>query len=615
LFCFGHDLGLAHPNNASGRALHNGTTAIHLLRGEYTLIAFGSGYFISQRRPVLQSGKIILRADTYTTLTLLDRNRAPIAGCNVGAVDSTLKVLMPFHSCGTTKTEPFALQVYHASVLDVGVYKGPAPESKTGEAYAFHFPDVPAGRKVVFRTDPAKLARLRVGLYDPSGQPAVNSRTLVEFASLWVERTPIWLCRDSSASWSELDLWMTPELAVLAADSELPGGWRFSFYPKVFDLEAGAEYTVRFGGAIQPRVWFLPDSTWVAPGAPGAQVWVDLDDGHGGGISAMTSPTDLGSSVLRVADQNGQRVEDVQLPGGACGKISKYVASHYTIDLNLGLFGKHSLAGKCDDPANLLQTTAAESAHFHFEVPTWSREVLPRFTAAAEAAHAALAEALQCQLTGKVNYHTYLGGGMASGLHIFCGASWFKDQRIMKYPGAGYWSSFQHELAHVFQGASVGLPAQFYGPNPGHGEAFVAALEPFIFEKSFGDKYRYMYDLGGRSRFFCRLYHKAGYDGEVPGPPDGEADYYRYYFVLAYLRDALGPGVFRDFARLWGVPERQKELKQICGETGLNDNEMLCVFYSLAAKQNLAWLFSLAGFECSEAKVSSAGSKLVRCPI
>ena len=67
--------------------------------------------------------------------------------------------------------------------------------------------------------------------------------------------------------------------------------------------------------------------------------------------------------------------------------------------------------------------------------------------------------------------------------------------------------------------------------------------------------------------------------------------------------------MFRDFARLWGVPERQAELKKICGETGLNDNEMLCLFYSLAAKQNLAWLFSLAGFECSEAKVSSAGSK------
>jgi len=81
----------------------------------------------------------------------------------------------------------------------------------------------------------------------------------------------------------------------------------------------------------------------------------------------------------------------------------------------------------------------------------------------------------------------------------------------------------------------------------------------------------------------------------------------RMQFVFFYLHKVYGADIHRQFFQLWA---NNTSMKDRLMANGFNVNETMITLYSYLARQNLAWLFQMAGYGVSDERIND-GLKLI----
>jgi hypothetical protein len=273
----------------------------------------------------------------------------------------------------------------------------------------------------------------------------------------------------------------------------------------------------------------------------------------------------------------------------------------FEIPLNLGFFGFFGLSGKRSDYCVSLSNSTSE--HFVTYYPSIFEYRFSDFQDYAEQVYSLMSteighESRSNSPDGKIHvYFTLWAAGWWDGSNIAMSSGWLFHP--LHYPDPQLKGTFQHELAHSFQG---GLDVDYYIERETFGEPFASFLSTVVHTDMYGRKVGLYYQSAHSDNFFKYL---VG-DKNI-------GMYWRMFFVLVYLKQRYTMEIHRDFVQLWGNSSLATRKEKLFN-AGFNANETIAVLYSFLAKDNLAWLFQLVGLDISEQRVTE-GSSLIETNI
>jgi hypothetical protein len=160
--------------------------------------------------------------------------------------------------------------------------------------------------------------------------------------------------------------------------------------------------------------------------------------------------------------------------------------------------------------------------------------------------------------------------------------SWFGPSYTSSPSFVGF-----HELGHLLQPQSV-QPGRF-------DENFASLLSTEAIGKIFGPR--------------VGLFNKGMHNIDFFAYLDGKRKESTTQFILNYITKTSGFSIHNDFFRLWNESD-PSSMRNNLKRLGFNIDESIAVIYSNLTRQNLGWLFRLAGVQVSDARIDQ-GLKLV----
>jgi hypothetical protein len=155
-----------------------------------------------------------------------------------------------------------------------------------------------------------------------------------------------------------------------------------------------------------------------------------------------------------------------------------------------------------------------------------------------------------------------------------------------------YLAVLAHELGHMY---SLTSPLVYYVECPSYCEPLATYLGAEAIADLYGPNFRLWFS-GAHPGFFDYL---AG-DKTVPQTE-------RIQFTFFYLSRIYGFEMHRQFFQLWA---NNTSMKDRLMANGFNVNETMITLFLYLARQNLAWLFQMAGYSVSESRINN-GLKLI----
>jgi len=149
----------------------------------------------------------------------------------------------------------------------------------------------------------------------------------------------------------------------------------------------------------------------------------------------------------------------------------------------------------------------------------------------------------------------------------------------------GWLGVLSHELGHLY---SFTPPLIYYVECPLFCESLATYLGIEAVASLYGHNVRLWY-WGTHPGFFDYL-----------ADDDAVSEIERMQFIFFYLHRLYGSEIHRQFIRLWAG---DTFLMRGLMDKGFDLNETMIILYSYLARENLAWLFQIAGYNVSEETV------------
>ena len=586
--CYGHELGLIHPDPGRGNALKNGRFLMHLPTDSYTIIASGPGYCLTMELALTKPQTVTLRPEARIGIRTLNERGADLVGARILAVPTQYTPLLRMVDCGETGRGEFTLNVSRGAELEIVAAKNPPVGQSDGIGYCYYAPKNRVGSRITLGGDSRKLAQTKWDLTNAKGEHSRRACFDIEIPTLSMTQ-PIHFWCDDNIHFSTLTLWMTPA-SFRSSMTAYPDGCTVCFYPKLVESKAGQLLKLKAGGKLTPKLLFSPSQN-------PRQVCVSVSDQYGNWIRTFDYPARPDTHAkVRLSHPNGKTADEEMLYGTADKDLT--MDPHgldCEVTMDLGLFGILKTRGSIDDPKNQLQMSQKETAHFKAEWPVEFEKLFPEFERTAETSYEVISKALGVGLREKAFYRqTLFGPGWCGGSTFACHYFFLRDPRSFGYPDDTFKGAFAHELGHVFQGRSVGY-GDFGGPSPTHKEAFATMVRNLAKEKLIGARAAKFEDVGNRQVFLPVLYDRAGLLAELGDRPYDRGEYWRYCFLVSHLMDIYGSEPLRYWAKFWGDAEFRKPWQRVMNDRGLTPDERVCATYSLFGGVNLSKLFTAAG--------------------
>jgi len=393
-------------------------------------------------------------------------------------------------------------------------------------------------------------------------------------------------------------LHITPIKAVLNA-RYIPPGWYYYFESIALSLEANREYTYSFGGKGFFRLWVIRQNT---------QLWFDIRDMFGNVLAFYSDSRGGRNITIRIFEGGKEVFKDnigKYIPGTLIYSIKKTFGELTTFELHidvgpLGGLGKVSISGLLYDEKHLVKFKEVQSKNFVIHMPVeyfWNISGQVRdlvFIDSLETVYKSMGIYLEEDLQNKphrveVNFDWAGAAGVGGTSFVGFGVG------VARWPTHihhGYLGVLSHELGHMY---SRTPPLIYYVDCPLYCEPQATYLGIEALAYLYGSNYR-LWFWGTHPGFFD--YIKG--DETVPAIE-------RAQFIFFYLHKVYGPEIHKDFFQLWA---NNTVLKNKLMVRGFGVNETMITLYSYLARENLASLFQIAGYNVSEERVNE-GLKLI----
>ena len=395
-------------------------------------------------------------------------------------------------------------------------------------------------------------------------------------------------------SFSDNTVFYIPPMGVLINGIYSPPGWNYYFDDIGINLRENETYTHKFGGKASFHLWVIKQDT---------QLLFDIRDEFGNVVSYYSS--DQKSVQLRI--MQGGSVVFYQDIGSKIGNWNIYVLGQtfsddatfvLTADLGpLGGLGKVQLNGSLYSNNYIVPYRTLSIGNFSVYIPVdylfnVSGQVRTGvFLDSVQNLYNALSRLTNENLGAKphraeVNFE-WCGVGGYSFIGLGLGiARWPTNVR------PEYLAVLAHELGHMY---SFTPPLVYYVECPSYCEPLATYLGTEAIAYLYGSNFRLWFS-GAHPGFFDYL---AG-DKSVPQTE-------RIQFIFFYSSRIYGFDIHRQFFQLWA---NNTSMKDKLTANGYNVNETMITLYSYLARQNLAWLFQMAGYSVSESRINN-GLKLI----
>jgi hypothetical protein len=388
---------------------------------------------------------------------------------------------------------------------------------------------------------------------------------------------------------------ITPMNVVVNA-RYIPPGWYYYFESIALTLQANSEYSYSFGGKGSFRMWIVKQDT---------QLWFDIRDEFGNVLAFYSDPTGGRNITLRVFEGDSEVYRDNignYIPGTLFYGVGRTFTDSARFELYadlgpLGGLGKVSMSGLLYDESRLVKYRDMQSEDFALHIPTeyfWnvSRQVrVQTFIDTLEAVYKSMGACLGERLQGKphrveVNLEWC---GIAGTNFIGFGVG------VARWPvhvHHGWLGVLSHELGHMY---SFTPPLVYHVECP----LFCEPLATYLGIEAVANLY------GTNVRLWYWGTHPAFFD-YISGDKN-VSEIERMQFVFFYLHKVYGADIHRQFFQLWA---NNTSMKDRLMANGFNVNETMITLYSYLARQNLAWLFQMAGYGVSDERIND-GLKLI----
>jgi len=389
---------------------------------------------------------------------------------------------------------------------------------------------------------------------------------------------------------------ITPVNIVLTPRYIPPTRWYYYFEGITLQPEENREYSLSFGGKMSFHLWVIKQNT---------QLWFDLRDEFGNILEFYSDPTGGRNITFRILEDGIEVYRDnigKYIPATLFYGIGKTFSDLATFDLYmdlgpLGDLGNISIRGLLYDASNLVKFKNVKSEHFTLRIPVeyfWNVSGQMReepFIRSLETVYRSMGDLLDEELkephSVEVNFEWCGVGGTN-----FVGFGLGMARRYNVHSNY-FFPVLSHELGHLY---SCTPPLIYYVECPLFCEPLATYLGIEALAALYGPNIRLWY-WGTHPGFFDYLQG----DNTV-------SEIERMQFVFFYLHRVYGPEIHKQFIRLWA---KDTLLKEKLMERGFNVNEAMIILYSHLAKENLAWLFQVAGYNISEERVEQ-GLALIR---
>jgi hypothetical protein len=595
---FSEEWGVVYPSRDYGQQANaDGIAELRIFKGNWSFFASrGSGnigLFVVKNDLVDSNISVILRPDSTVNLSLSDFDSKPMGDIEVLVVDTNHIPMVRLPYCGTSDINGSAeLEVSSDYHYDVVLIHRPAVGKSNGEAYLFHIKDVAPESNASFIANRNQLSCIRFDISNKTGAKGLHSDLEVQIPSVSLQQSfGFW--RDENILWDELNLWMTPEEALFRRE-EWGNGWNFGFYPRVIELQANTTYDQKVGGALYLNILFHPDLN------EGRQFWILVKDSFNNVMHHFTDSQGKAKMSIKLTDPiNGSVIWQGELDSSvfqAFLPVSPFGLC-YEVNLNLGFFGSYDFSGDVDSA--MLTIVNVTTEHFLIQYPQGFEKNLTNLETYVEEAYNLMSQETGHNVVsqnpdGKIHLVFPLAEvGWSGGSTIAVALGFFAGDEAFNYPvykGDTFKFVFGHELGHSFQGSSE---LEDYYIEGWFGEPFASMLSYKVNTKLCGPKIGfYLESTHWGDNFFRYLAGDKSVDTA-----------WRTHFILAFLERSHGMEIHRNFIQLWANQTRNASKKELL-EDGFSENETIAILYSSLAKENLAWLFQLAGFDITEQRVS-----------
>jgi len=382
---------------------------------------------------------------------------------------------------------------------------------------------------------------------------------------------------------------ITPGNLVLNPRYTPPEGWYYYFESIALSLEANREQSYYFGGKGTFRFWVIKENT---------QLWFDFRDEFGNILAFYSDPMGERNITLRIFEEGREVYTDnlgKYIPGTLFFGIGRTFSDLATFELFIeigpfGGLGNISTSGLLYDANRLVKFREMQSDSFIFHVPVeyfWnvSGQMRDRvFIYSLETVYRSMGDFLEEELQviphrAEVNLE-WCGVGGTNFVGFGLGVA-----RWPTHVHPGWLGVLSHELGHLY---SFTPPLIYYVECPLFCESLATYLGIEAVASLYGHNVRLWY-WGTHPGFFDYL-----------ADDDAVSEIERMQFIFFYLHRLYGSEIHRQFIRLWAG---DTFLMRGLMDKGFDLNETMIILYSYLARENLAWLFQIAGYNVSEETV------------
>jgi hypothetical protein len=567
-----------------------GRVTFPVTRGAWTLVAAGDYAFSSEfpgRALYMAAPGTVIRSDTLITLQVDSESACTFQTIEGGAlhvdeIRATLADRAPGWlsvACGVAHGGSVILETTLAtgSLLLGVVHRDIAADP----VYMLHGTVAPGGTLDLSPT-PGTLSTLRFSSFDGDGLPCTGN---VEVRPPGFDSNNfLWDFNTEPTRTLYTDF---PRVQLNHRFIHLPGEY-FYFVGEIFDLVAGSDTSIAFGGALNAFLHVIPRNN--PDFGEQTQAWIQVSDSHG---HELWWPPTSDPITFKVFEDGTEVASEsftsyyVSFPRW----FAEATTTTCQVSIPGGSFGSPYLEGPLFDPYQFYNTSGVATDHFRALAPGQYDPRTGRMVDFLESYRSALEPLAWGDIADTIQYAIDVTGagfpGEVSPLKVPLNVHQGCDPRApatLFFPG--------HELGHVRLlhpacGRTLRVPFQEYG------ESYATLLCLAGFE-GLVDSTVIATETGGHDLFYRHL----AFGDAVANVWDRTET---LQFVEEYVRRNFGWDVHRQI--MFGFDVELGSLRQALLDNGFSEWEALPVLYSRLAGQNLGWLWDLAELEVTEARV------------
>lgn len=607
---YSDDWPLTYPDGSSfERTEPNGICSFYIPRGHWTMVAGGGSNYnsASSGKALILTSAVSLQTDTSVTLqsdhsirlTFKDRSNATVDVDKVylGIGSMTPNCCMP--DAGRTNNGQCQTETNFNDDMTVFVRRDPKP---TIEGYYIFEGHITPTQNIEIRANNYELYHIHFDGRGPDDAPGVIQWFLYfPYQDLLRQYGHTFFnLQGEGGAYFNMDFINTSFISkVFDSNKQIDINYMFQY--KGLDLLTSKSVTLTGGGALTrnfkyAEIAYNPNLSQFLLGS----VW----DAHGNELRNCWPV----SSQLILRNPEGQIVIDESIENMNHLSLGETFDStcELSIDWDLGPYyqGETLIEGVLGDPNFAYEYHSVESPHFNIHLPDWYSGKAESIKQRWEEAYSAMAEMLGTDPPVRIPFDNFyvhplknLSGANGTQVNYKGLGAWHPGDPSSLEWEATAWHEFGHRIENDVFDVSPSYPIQ-NGVNHRMGEAVAEMLKHYAVGRVHGEEFRYPWHNSRAHRFFS--YQMDPLNAPLP-------QYHNIFFILeSYLPKYYGEYINHLFFRNW------IDACSILYPLGYQQEEVVAALYSILARNNLTWLFNLAGFELDESgqRITNAMSEI-----